>query len=106
MAEIQVRGAVVDEQTRCAHYASELDVVAIRFYCCREYYPCHQCHAEAAGHPARTWPRKLWDQPAVLCGVCRSELSVEEYLGADSSCPRCAAAFNPGCSLHQHLYFG
>ncbi|GAB3753644.1 CHY zinc finger protein [Zhihengliuella somnathii] len=101
-----VRGAVVDEQTRCAHYASALDVVAIRFYCCREYYPCHQCHAEAAGHPAQTWPRELWDQPAVLCGVCHSELAVAEYLDADSRCPRCSAAFNPGCSLHQHLYFG
>ncbi|NYF23235.1 putative CHY-type Zn-finger protein [Sporosarcina sp. JAI121] len=22
-----------------------------------------------------------------------------------SACPECSAAFNPGCSLHRHLYF-
>ena len=51
-----MRGAVVDDQTRCVHYASELDVVAIRFRCCDTYYPCHACHAEAVDHPAERWP--------------------------------------------------
>lgn len=104
MANIQVRGAVVDDQTRCAHYAGELDVIAIRFYCCREYYPCHLCHEESAGHAARVWPRDERDKPAVLCGVCRRELTVAEYLAA-SACPHCSAGFNPGCALHAHLYF-
>lgn len=100
----RVRGAVVDGQTRCVHYRSELDVVAIRFACCGEFYPCHLCHEEAAGHPSAVWPLDERGAEAVLCGVCGSVLTIAEYLES-SSCPRCAAGFNPGCSLHAHLYF-
>ncbi|GIT79820.1 hypothetical protein LLS1_14890 [Leifsonia sp. LS1] len=100
----RVLGPTVDEQTRCIHYRSELDVIAIRFACCGEYYPCHLCHAEAADHPARPWPAGSDDERAVLCGVCGAELTVGEYL-AVASCPACRAPFNPGCTLHRPLYF-
>ncbi|RNE62384.1 CHY zinc finger protein [Cryobacterium tepidiphilum] len=99
-----VLGRPVDEQTRCVHYHSPLDVVAIRFRCCNEYYPCHLCHEEQAGHPAGPWPVSEQDAAAVLCGVCRSELAIREYLTADD-CPRCGAGFNPGCRLHSRFYF-
>ncbi|MGO4536014.1 CHY zinc finger protein [Leifsonia sp. 2MCAF36] len=100
----RVLGPVVDDETRCIHYRSALDVVAIRFACCGEYYPCHLCHAEAAGHPAERWPLADRDREAVLCGVCGDQLTIAEYLETDS-CPRCGAAFNPGCRLHTDLYF-
>ncbi|MEN0083718.1 MAG: CHY zinc finger protein [Leifsonia sp.] len=100
----RVLGPVVDDETRCIHYRTPLDVVALKFACCGEYYPCHLCHAEAAGHPARQWPRSDRGEHAVLCGVCGHELTIAEYLEVDA-CPHCAAAFNPGCSLHAHLYF-
>lgn len=99
-----VRGRVVDAQTRCVHYRTELDIVAIRFACCGEYYPCHLCHEETAGHAARQWPGDARDTKAVLCGTCGTELSIAEYL-AVTSCPRCSSAFNPRCALHEHLYF-
>ena len=98
-----VRGALVDDETRCIHWAGPTDVVAMRFACCDTYYPCFACH-EGAGHPAAVWPRARFDEPAVLCGVCRRELTVNEYLAADA-CPHCDAGFNPGCALHHHLYF-
>ena len=101
---VTVLGQTVDDETRCIHYHSALDVIAIKFACCGEYYPCHLCHEEAAGHPARVWPVSDRDEPAVLCGVCDAELTITEYLGVDA-CPRCAAEFNPGCRLHSHLYF-
>lgn len=100
----RVLGPVVDDETRCIHYRTPLDVVALKFACCGEYYPCNLCHAETAGHPARQWPLSDRDEYAVLCGVCGNELTIAEYLETDS-CPHCAAAFNPGCSLHAHLYF-
>ena len=99
-----VRGAVVDDMTRCVHYRTAVDIVAIRFACCGEYYPCHLCHAEAAGHPARQWGVKERDAKAVLCGACGEELAIADYL-ASSSCPECGAAFNERCALHAHLYF-
>ncbi|MDQ4215578.1 CHY zinc finger protein [Microbacterium sp. ASV81] len=99
-----VRGPTVDEQTRCVHYRTSLDVIAIRFACCGEYYPCHLCHEEAAGHVARQWPYDARDTKAVLCGVCGTELTIAEYV-AVKACPHCAAPFNPGCALHAHLYF-
>jgi hypothetical protein len=35
----EVFGKTVDEHTRCVHYATELDIIAIRFACCDRYYP-------------------------------------------------------------------
>lgn len=99
-----VLGPVVDDETRCIHYRTPLDVVAIRFACCGAYYPCHLCHAETADHPAQQWPLEARGERAVLCGVCGHELTIAEYLVADA-CPHCAAPFNPGCRLHTHLYF-
>ena len=99
-----VLGPTVDDETRCVHYRTPLDVVAIRFACCGEFYPCHLCHAEAADHPAQQWPLSARGERAILCGVCGHVLTIAEYLEA-SGCPACAAPFNPGCALHAHLYF-
>ena len=101
----RVLGPVIDEQTRCVHYASALDVIAIRFACCGEFYPCHLCHAEAADHDSRPWGAGHDDTLAVLCGACWSQLMICEYHAVDA-CPRCGAGFNPGCSLHDDIYFG
>ena len=35
-----VAGDVIDSETRCTHYHSELDIIAIKFYCCDTYFPC------------------------------------------------------------------
>lgn len=101
----QVLGKLLDDQTRCVHYHSLLDVIAIRFKCCGSYFPCFECHEETADHPARPWLRSEWNTPAILCGVCRHELTIEEYMSANHQCPNCKAAFNPGCARHYHLYF-
>ena len=100
-----VRGLDLDPQTRCAHWHSELDVIAIKMRCCGTYYACRECHDELAGHPAEVWPRAQWDEAAILCGACRSELSVQAYLACENRCPSCGAGFNPGCRKHKHLYF-
>lgn len=100
----QVHGPVVDAQTRCVHYAGPRDVVAIRMHCCDRYYPCHRCHAECEDHLLTPVPAALADQPGVLCGVCRAQLTVTDYRAA-SACPVCGAGFNPGCRIHDRLYF-
>ena len=100
----RVLGLVVDDQTRCAHYRTELDIVAIRFACCGEYYPCHACHAEVADHPARQWPAGAGAERAILCGACGAQLAIDAYR-ATTACPECAARFNPRCAAHAHLYF-
>lgn len=102
---VPLRGVAVGPQTRCAHYDGPRDVVALRFGCCGVYYPCHRCHDDAAGHPAEPWPRARFDEPAVLCGVCRTTMTAGAYLASGSACPACGAAFNPGCAAHHHLYF-
>ena len=101
---VEVRGPAVDPQTRCIHYGSPLDVVALRAPCCDAWYPCHLCHAAVADHPLEVIPRSEHHLPAALCGVCRATMTVPEYLAADA-CPSCGAAFNPGCAAHAHLYF-
>lgn len=99
-----VYGPVLDDQTRCIHYHSPVDVIAIKFACCGRYYPCHLCHAETADHPAERWSPDAWGERAILCGVCKGELPISVYLDV-TGCPECGAAFNDGCRLHSHLYF-
>ena len=101
----EVRGLKLDPQTRCAHWHSPRDIVALKMRCCGVYYACRDCHDALAGHAAEVWPRAEWNEPAVLCGACGTELSIAAYLASDDACPACGAPFNPGCKLHRHLYF-
>ena len=100
-----IKGKLIDDQTRCVHYHSPVDVIAIKFKCCAEYYPCYYCHEEEAGHEARVWNKNEWDTKAILCGVCKTELTINEYLVCADRCPICNASFNPNCNKHYHLYF-
>ena len=102
---VTVKGSVIDDQTRCIHYLSALDIIAIKFKCCDTYYPCYYCHQEEAGHETQRWPKDEWDSKAILCGVCNIEMAVREYFDSGYNCPSCKAAFNPGCGKHDHLYF-
>ncbi|HEX7066429.1 MAG TPA: CHY zinc finger protein [Bacillales bacterium] len=102
---IEVKGSEVDRKTRCKHYKTEQDIIAIKFSCCGIYYPCYQCHEAHSDHPARPWNKESFNEKAVLCGNCGQELTIMQYLHAHSSCPYCHADFNPGCRNHRHLYF-
>jgi len=103
--DVPVRGVDVDVETRCAHYDTELDVVALRFPCCDAYYPCFRCHEAVTDHEPARVPRDRFDEDAVLCGVCDTTLSVRAYLDCDDTCPACGASFNPGCRRHRDRYF-
>jgi uncharacterized CHY-type Zn-finger protein len=105
VAEYVIHGSPIDSETRCKHYHSPLDIVAIKFKCCQQYFPCFDCHCEAAGHVVETWPRKQWGQKAVLCGGCGYEMTIVEYMMCDNQCPSCHSPFNPGCRNHYHQYF-
>lgn len=100
-----VKGSTVDAFTRCLHYHSPLDVVAIKFKCCDEYYACFSCHEEVADHPHQVWTKNEFQEKAILCGACKTEMTIRQYLDASNHCPNCQTAFNPNCSKHYHLYF-
>jgi uncharacterized CHY-type Zn-finger protein len=100
-----VHGVGVDAHTRCAHYHGPTDVVAIKFTCCDTFYSCHLCHQAVASHAPQVWPRARFNEPAVLCGACGSQLTVTQYIDSGNACPHCKADFNPRCSNHYHLYF-
>ncbi len=104
--EVALRGIEVDRATRCAHYATDRDVIAIRFPCCETYYPCYRCHQESADHEPHRIPESAFDDPAIRCGRCETTLSVTAYLDSDDACPACGAAFNPNCREHYDRYFG
>jgi uncharacterized CHY-type Zn-finger protein len=100
-----VSGVDLDSQARCAHYRSPLDIVATKMKCCGRYYACKDCHEALADHPIEVWPRNEWDQKAILCGACGTEIDIRQYMDCANQCPACAAPFNPGCRHHYHLYF-
>ncbi|MTT30859.1 hypothetical protein GMB86_02375 [Terrilactibacillus sp. BCM23-1] len=101
-----VYGVEVDNETRCKHYHTKKDVIAIKFKCCGQYYSCYECHEEVADHKSEQWNEDEYDEKAILCGVCGHELTISEYMNCGFTCPKCQADFNPGCQNHYHLYFG
>jgi uncharacterized CHY-type Zn-finger protein len=102
---VEVKGINADSQTRCEHYKSEIDIIAIKFKCCGDWFPCFECHRETANHPPQVWSKNEFETKAILCGNCRHQLTINEYFACQSSCPNCSHRFNPKCSNHYHLYF-
>jgi uncharacterized CHY-type Zn-finger protein len=101
----EVLGLQLDLQTRCVHYHSALDIVAIKMKCCGLFYACKDCHIALASHPIEPWPSSEFHEQAILCGACRATLSISAYLSSNSRCPACHAPFNPACRNHHHFYF-
>lgn len=102
---VAVHGEVVDSHTRCLHYQTALDIIAIKCKCCHKFYCCYKCHLYDTGTMPRIWGAADVNEPAILCGLCMEELSIAQYIQSGSRCPMCQAAFNPKCSLHYGLYF-
>ena len=102
---MNIKGAPIDEETRCVHYHTALDIIAIKFKCCHEYYPCYYCHAEHAGHEQQVWSKSEFAVLAIFCGSCKNEMSITTYKSSNYRCPFCHTAFNPACVNHDHLYF-
>ncbi|CCE65949.1 hypothetical protein TPHA_0N01680 [Tetrapisispora phaffii CBS 4417] len=111
MTDPYIKGLMVDDQSRCIHWNSELDVIAFKFKCCDSYYCCHSCHEETADHPIQRYDIDAESNTkVVICGVCKNEMTFQLYRDSDAkhkglSCPNCNAAFNPKCSLHYDIYF-
>ena len=103
--QIVVQGKLTDDFTRCQHYQSRLDIIAIKFKCCNTYYACIHCHEEVAKHKVALWPQNEWNKNAVLCGQCKTEISINDYFKSNYKCPNCSSIFNPKCKNHNHLYF-
>lgn len=101
---MHVYGSVIDNETRCTHYHTEKDIIAIKFACCNRYYPCYKCHQEATNHAMKRWPKERFDTYAILCGVCHTEIAIENYMNS-SQCPICHVRFNDRCELHYPIYF-
>ena len=102
---IKIHGRLTDDQTRCAHYHTALDIVAIQFKCCERYYACYECHEESESHDPMRWVTADLGQRALFCGACKSTLTITDYLTCDFTCTSCRSPFNPGCANHTDRYF-
>ena len=100
-----VKGKLLDDQSRCTHWHSSLDIIAIKFKCCDTYYACYDCHNEMTDHSPEIWSKNERNEKAILCGACKTELTIQEYFESNNTCPICKSNFNPNCSRHYHLYF-
>ncbi|MFJ5766712.1 CHY zinc finger protein [Lysinibacillus sp. NPDC093210] len=101
---MEIFGPVIDDETRCIHYHTEKDIIAIKFACCERYYPCYKCHEEHAQHAIKRWQQAQFHTRAILCGHCKHELTIYDYMQS-SSCPQCKKAFNARCANHYPIYF-
>lgn len=102
---MEIYGSVVDEQGRCVHYDSAVDVVANKCFLCKKYYACFHCHDELETHKFMPWPLATdSSEKIVMCGVCQFEMTVNEYK-KQGKCSNCGQLFNPNCSKHSAIYF-
>ena len=53
--DVPLRGIEGDDETRCRHYRTERDVVAIALPCCETFYPCTECHRLASWSTSASW---------------------------------------------------
>lgn len=102
----KVYGNNIDPETRCLHYSTVLDRIALKFKCCRTYYSCYKCHERIADHAPEVFQKEDKDCKVILCGSCGFEMTLLEYLECNSKCPKCYVSFNPGCKKHLFHYFG
>ncbi|WP_128835886.1 CHY zinc finger protein [Streptococcus sp. DD11] len=102
---VNVYGDLIDKETRCIHYHSALDIIALKCFACRRYYPCFACHDTCERHTYVPYPMSRSADKVVLCGGCRSELTIAQYLNSAAACPVCSRSFNPGCKAHAAIYF-
>ena len=106
LPKVQVFGSLSDSsKTKCQHYNSDRDIIAIKLKCCQKFYSCILCHNAAEEHETMVWTVAEFDDKAIFCGNCESVLSIHNYLSCNSTCPLCLAEFNPRCSNHYHYYF-
>lgn len=111
----EIRGKLVDNQTRCEHWHGPTDIIALKFKCCPQmFYSCYECHQELTSHEVEKFDLAIDpDVKCILCGNCRIELTFTQYSSSFSSssstpnlqCPNCHHQFNNGCKLHYHYYF-
>ena len=94
-------GKLVDDECRCEHYNSSLDIIANRCGFCGKLYACYKCHNELENH--EFVPINADEKNTVMCGVCGKMFSYNEYSQL-SECPECKSGFNPRCSLHKGCY--
>ncbi|UUE18379.1 hypothetical protein LQZ13_02845 [Leuconostoc mesenteroides] len=99
-----IKGINLDQQVRCKHWHTDVDVVANRCAKCRKYYACYLCHDALNTHPFV--PVSLdTEETAVCCGVCLHQMTPAQYLHAHYQCPKCHHLFNAQCALHKNTYF-
>jgi len=94
----------IDNEGRCKHYHGENDTTLLKFKCCNKYYPCYKCHSENEIHEVQLWKKEEFHKKAILCGVCKKELTINDYLHMET-CKYCNITFNPNCSKHYIKYF-
>lgn len=101
---IKIYGGLLDQASRCRHYHTVLDIVALKCFACRNYYACYKCHDSLEAHPYQAYPDNRVADKVVICGVCKEEMTIAEYRSS-KTCPNCQSAFNPACGKHDAIYF-
>jgi len=97
----KIFGKLIDNQGRCEHYGSPLDIIANRCGECGKLYACYKCHDELENHSFCAVDET--EENTVMCGVCGKFYSYADYKKL-CSCESCKSSFNPKCSLHSSIY--
>lgn len=84
---VEAQGFLVDKQTRCIHYHSKLDIIALQCYDCKKYYACYWCHDSLENHIFEPYPLSLIQDKPILCGVCLKLLTYKQYKESLSVAP-------------------
>ncbi|SUJ60260.1 zinc finger protein [Staphylococcus aureus] len=70
-----VYGSLIDTETRCLHYFTEEDIIAIKFKCCNKYYPCYKCHNEFEKHAIKRWSEPSFNEKSNLMRCMQTRIN-------------------------------
>lgn len=76
----KVYGLLIDIEICCCYYFIEEDIIVIKFKCCNKYYLCYKCYNEFEKYVIKCWFEFLFNEKVILCGVCKYELIINEYM--------------------------
>lgn len=65
-----VKGVALDANTRCRHYGTDKDIIAIKFKCCETFYACY-----GAMSSLRITVRKYGINQSGICLPCFAVLA-------------------------------
>ncbi|SQA00231.1 zinc finger protein [Staphylococcus aureus] len=100
----KVYGSLIDTETRCRIILPKKILLQLNLNVVINTIHAISAIMSLKKHAIKRWSEPSFNEKAILCGVCKHELTINEYMMVER-CPNCQSRFNNRCKYHYHIYF-